>query len=90
MGQWDCVCRRLYRSLNGCFLFHRSEIMDPAVDQAYRAMQTAERQKDQDPRAYREAKVKYYRLAQGEKWMQTERKRVLQEAKTHTRKWLSE
>lgn len=31
--------------------------MDPGVEQAYRAMQTAERNRDTDPRAYREAKV---------------------------------
>jgi hypothetical protein len=64
--------------------------MDPAVEQAYQAMQTAERQKEADPRAYRQAKVNYYRLAQGETWVQQERQRVLGEAKTFTRKWLSE
>lgn len=64
--------------------------MDPAVEQAYQAMQTAERQKDADPRAYREAKVKYYQLAQGGQWAQQERQRLLAEAKTFTQKWLSE
>lgn len=53
-------------------------------------MQTAERSKDTDPRAYREAKVKYYRLAQGETWVTQERERLLQEAKKYTSDWLAQ
>ena len=59
MGTRICLFGGLCWSRGGRFLFHRSKIMDPAVEQAYQAMQTAERQKDADPRAYREAKVKY-------------------------------
>ena len=57
------------------------------VQQAFTKMQTAERKKDQDPRGYREAKVAYYRLAQGEPWMNEERARVLEEAKAYTTEW---
>jgi len=60
------------------------------IQQLFRAMQAAERNKDIDPVAYRKARIAYYRESQGEGWIGTEEARLGTEANQYTSRWKSQ
>lgn len=46
------------------------------LDDAYRALQTAENVRDQSPQAYQDARIRYYTLLRGDGWVNEESQRI--------------
>lgn len=51
---------------------------DKQVADAFKALQDAENVRDKSPEAYEQARVRYYTLTKGDKWLDEERQRVAQ------------
>jgi thiol:disulfide interchange protein len=46
------------------------------LDDAFKALQTAENVRDQSPQAYQDARIRYYTLLRGENWVNEESQRI--------------
>lgn len=46
------------------------------VADAFQSLQQAENARDQSPEAYQEARIRYYTLTKGDRWLQEERERI--------------